>query len=123
MVSAAHRGNEQIRVTVDVGNRQPVTVVVVNRLVILAGIVDDLVDERDAAFRREVGVLKVVKHLELSDRGELKLPPALQPGWIENFLGIGHSLLQHRFKIGQQLVATLLLQALVISPHSPLVID
>ena len=53
-------------VAVDVGDGDAVAVIVVHRLVVHAGVVDDAVDERDAAFLDAIGELEIVDDLERS---------------------------------------------------------
>ena len=55
-------------VAVHVRDRDAVAVVVVDRLVVLAGVVDDPVDERDAALRDAVGEVEVVDDADRSRR-------------------------------------------------------
>ena len=62
-------------VAVDVGDRDAVAVIVVRRLVGLAGVVHDPVLERDAALGETVGELKVVERRDASHRLGLILLP------------------------------------------------
>ena len=55
-------------VAIDVRNRQAVAMIVVRRLVRLAGVVDDPVLERDAALGQPVGELKIVERREAGTR-------------------------------------------------------
>src|SRR5580765_3467294 len=60
-------------IAVDVRNRDAGTVIVMNGLVVLAGVFDDPVHERDAAGRLTVAELKLVKHLESAGGLPLRL--------------------------------------------------
>ena len=66
-------------VAVDVRHREAVAVVVVHRLVGLAGVVDDAVLEGDAAFGEAVGELKVVERGESGRRPRLRGGESLEP--------------------------------------------
>ena len=65
-------------VAVDVRHRDAVAVVVVDRFVVLAGVLDDVVFEGDAAFLDPVGELELVEDLELVDRCQLRALPRLE---------------------------------------------
>ena len=67
-------------VAVHVGHRDPVAVVIVGGLVGLAGIVDDVVYERDAALRQAVGEGEVVERGRAGCLGDLLLAAGEQPG-------------------------------------------
>ncbi len=67
-------------VAVHVGHQQAVAVVVVDRLVGLAGVVDDLVLEGDAALGLAVGVAEVVEDLPALGRRDLRVAPRRQAG-------------------------------------------
>src|SRR5262249_10089642 len=66
-------------VAIDVCNREPVSMVVMRRLVRLAGIVHDLVFERDAALFEPVCELEAVKCGDRLDALELSLPKPIHP--------------------------------------------
>jgi hypothetical protein len=68
-------------VAVDVRGGDPVPVVVVDRLVEPAGVVDDVVLERDAALRLAIRELEITDHTEILPRRFLRGPPGRQgPG-------------------------------------------
>ena len=66
-------------VAVDIGNRQAVAVVVVRRLVRLAGVVDDAVPECDTAFGDAVGELEIVEGRDGSRRLDLLVAKLQEP--------------------------------------------
>ena len=76
-------------VAVDVRHGDAVAVVVVDRLVVLAGVVDDVVDEGDAAFAGPVGELEVVEDSELVRGRHLRLLARLER--IRADVGIRHA--------------------------------
>ena len=69
-------------VTIDIGNRDPVAVVVVRGFVGLAGIVDDPMPECDAAVGDAVGELEVVEHRRAGERLDLRVADGLEPGCV-----------------------------------------
>ena len=60
-------------VAVDVSDGDPVAVIVVDRLVMLPGVLDDVMDEGDAARRDGVGELKIVERAKTASGGQLSL--------------------------------------------------
>jgi hypothetical protein len=67
-------------VAVDIGNSEAVAMIVVSRLVRLAGVVDNAVLERDAAPGQSIGELEVVKHRRRGSGLDLRLAKRLEPG-------------------------------------------
>ncbi len=66
-------------VAVDVRDRHAVAMIVVRRLVRLAGIVDDSVLEGDAALGQAVRELEIVEHGECGHGLDLRVPNRLEP--------------------------------------------
>ena len=73
-------------VAVDVGDRQAVAVVVVRRLVGLAGVVDDAVLERDAALGDAIGELEIVERRNAGHRLDLCVAKRRQPRRVAQHL-------------------------------------
>ncbi len=66
-------------VAVDVGDRDPVAVIVMRRLVALPGVVNDVVREGDAAVSEPVGELEVVENVLAGQRLDLRRAQRLEP--------------------------------------------
>ena len=75
-------------VAVDVRHGDTVAVIVVDRFVVLAGVLDDVVLEGDAAVFDPVGELELVEDLELVGRCQLRALPRLKR--IGANIGVGH---------------------------------
>ena len=85
-----HEVDVEAAVAIDVGDREPVAVVVVHRLVGLARVVDDAVHERDAALEQAILEPEIVEDLEAAPRAELRLLPLTHPRRVEDLLGVGN---------------------------------
>jgi hypothetical protein len=60
-------------VAIDIGHGDAAAVIVVNLLVSFSGLVDDVINESDAALFQFVGEAEVVEHLELAHGLQLSL--------------------------------------------------
>ena len=85
-----HEVDIQASVSIDVGDGDPVAVVVVHQLVGFARVVGDTVHERDAALEHAILEPEIVKYLEAAARAELRLLPLTHPRRVEDLLGVGH---------------------------------
>ena len=74
-------------VAIDVGDRQAVAVIVVRRLVRLAGVVDDAVPERDAALGEPVGELEIVERREAGRSLDLRITTLFEPRGVPEIVG------------------------------------
>ena len=84
----AHLGGEvQVgqAVTVDVGDRQSVAMVVVHGLVRPAGVADDSMLERDAAVGDPIDESKIVVHVEAADGLQLRCSQIVEPARVRQF--------------------------------------
>ena len=124
-------------VAIHIGHRDPVSVIVVHRLVVLAGVVHNPVQESNPARLHLVTELEVVKSADAPRPRHLQLLPALHPGRRNDLLregklpvgcfplprsrrgGLGQDLLQ----IGSELGQTVLAQSVIRSPQPPDAID
>ena len=124
-------------VAIHIGHRDPVSVIVVHRLVVLAGVVHNPVQESNPARLHLVTELEVVKSADAPRPRHLQLLPALHPGRRNDLLrerkllvayfrlphsrrdGLGQDFLQ----IGSEPGQSLLVQSVIRSPQPPDAID
>ena len=82
-----HEIDVEQAVTIDVGDGEAVTVIVVRRLVRPSRVVDDPVLEGDAALGQPIDELKVVERRDARDARELRVFHARQPGRVLEAVG------------------------------------
>ena len=85
-----HEVDIQASVSIDVGDGDPVAVVVVHQFVRFARVVGDTVHERDAALEHAILEPEIVKDLEAAARAELRQLPLTHPRRVEDLLGVGN---------------------------------
>ena len=85
-----HEVNIQASVSIDVGDGEPVAVVVVHQFVRFARVVGDTVHEGDAALEQAILEPEIVDNLEAAPRAELRLLPLTHPRRVEDLLGVGN---------------------------------
>ena len=128
--------NVQQPVAIHIRDRQAVAVIIVHRLVVLSGVIDDAVLKTDPGILHGVRKFEIVEGSDATRAGDLQLPAALQPLRVFDLFRIReflvsdrrgrrllHRLGDHLCQIGRKLRAPIFAEPVIVSTHAPAAID